>query len=160
MPKKKPVFSSHAVFQKKKTRMDRFADMLTTYFGTAHFLVLNGLIFFIWVVLNTELIPGVSAFDPFPYGFLTMAVSLEAIFLSIIVLMSQNRANKISELREELELEVDIGAEKEINKVLNMLDEIHNHLGLKPDKDAEFIQMKKKMDVGRMQQELAAKNGD
>src|SRR4051812_26070860 len=82
------VQSFRAKADAKRTLSDKFADKLTSKFGTVLFLCLNALWFFIWIVINTNLIPGVKAFDPFPFGLLTMVVSLEAIFLAIIVLIS------------------------------------------------------------------------
>ncbi len=83
-----------------------------------------------------------------------MAVSLEAIFLSVIVLISQNRANEIDELRDDLDLEINIKAESEITRIVNMLDEIHDHLGLPTKDDAELRGMKKKTNINDMQDEL------
>src|SRR5688572_17134756 len=82
----------------------KIADSLTAITSTPLFLFLNAFFFIAWVVINNGLIPGITPFDPYPFGFLTMVVSLEAIFLSIFVLVSQNRAAQIATLREELHL--------------------------------------------------------
>ena len=140
--------------EKNKSRVDRCADFLRDYFGTVWFLVINAVIFAVWLLLNSELIPNVHVFDPYPHGFLTTAVSLEAIFLSIIVLISQNRANEIDELREELDLQINIKAEGEITRIINMLDELHDHLGLPKADDAELRGMKLKTNIEGIQNEL------
>jgi len=140
--------------QSKKSYINRCADFLRNSFGTVWFLVLNALIFALWLILNSGWIPNSPIFDPYPYGFLTMAVSLEAIFLSVIVLISQNRANEIDELRDDLDLEINIKAESEITRIVNMLDEIHDHLGLPTKDDAELRGMKKKTNINDMQDEL------
>ena len=136
--------------RREKTWADKVADWLTKSFGTVPFFVFHIFFFFSWIMLNAGLIPGVTVFDPFPYGLLTMVVSLEAIFLSLIVLMSQNRASNIADLREELDLKVNIWAEKEITKILNIVDEIHDHLGLNPEDDRELKQMKKSTNIYKL----------
>ena len=83
---------------------EKIADFMTNAFGTVLFLVINAAWFILWIGVNVGLIPGLPVFDPFPFGLLTMIVSLEAIFLSVIVLISQNRQAQIAELREEIEL--------------------------------------------------------
>ncbi|MBI2037564.1 MAG: DUF1003 domain-containing protein [Candidatus Magasanikbacteria bacterium] len=143
--------------EKQKTHIDRWADFLRDSFGTIWFLILNAIIFVVWLLLNSGLIPNIPIFDPYPHGFLTTAVSLEAIFLSIIVLISQNRANKIDEFREELDLQINIKAEAEITRIINMLDEIHDHLGLAAEDDAELRKMKVKINLDKMQDALLHK---
>ncbi len=78
-------------------------------------------------------IPRLSGFDPFPFGLLTMIVSLEAIFLSTFVLISQNRSNRLSERRAELDLHVNLLAEQKTAKVLDMLDTIAHQLNSMSD---------------------------
>jgi uncharacterized membrane protein len=133
---------------------DRLADQLTGSFGTMWFLSFNALWFVLWMILNTGLIPGIIAFDPFPYGLLTMVVSLEAIFLSIIVLMSQNRASHVADLREEIDLHVNVRAEEEITRILIILDQIHDHLGLPSEDDEELVLMKQKTNIDAIEDEL------
>jgi uncharacterized membrane protein len=127
------VQSLRAKADAKRTFTDRVADSLTAKFGTVLFLVLNAIWFFVWIVLNTNIIPGVKPFDPFPFGLLTMIVSLEAIFLAIIVLISQNRAARIAELREEVDLQVNSIAETEITKIIEMLGVLMQKNGVKVD---------------------------
>jgi len=141
--------------EKNKTLGQHIADFLTKYFGTVGFFLINALFFLIWIIINLDLIPGVPVFDPYPYGLLTMIVSLEAIFLSIIVLISQNRASDIADLREELDLRINIRAEEEITVLVGMVDEIHDHLGLKPNKGKVYQGMMKKMDVKKIREELS-----
>ncbi len=138
----------------KITRIDRYADFLAKYFGTVWFLTLNATWFLVWILINSGVIPYIPVFDPYPYGMLTTAVSLEAIFLTIIVLISQNRASEIDQLREELDLHINIKAEHEITRVLTMLDEIHDHLGLPSEDDAELKTMKHKTNISRLRNEL------
>lgn len=109
-------------------RSERIADWLTDAFGTLEFFLGNAALFIFWIVVNVGGVPGVPIFDPFPFNFLTMFVSLEAIFLSVIVLISQSRAAKIDDLREQLDYEVNVKAEKEILKILRKLDRIERKM--------------------------------
>jgi uncharacterized membrane protein len=144
-----------------KAKMDRhrklsekIADFLTNSFGTVMFLGVNALWFAIWIILNTGIIPGMQAFDPFPFGLLTMIVSLEAIFLAIIVLISQNRAAQIADLREEIDLQINVRAEEEITKILIILDRIHDYIGLPSEDDVELKRMKKKTNIDKIEKQL------
>ena len=91
--------------------------------------------------MNTGLIQGIEPFDPYPFGFLTMMVSLEAIILAIVVLISQNRARQIEDLREEVDLQVDIITEQELTKVAHMIALLleKNGISMKGDKELEGI---------------------
>jgi uncharacterized membrane protein len=140
----------------KDSLFDKIADFLTHSFGTVTFLILNAIFFFLWILVNTNRTP-LEIFDPFPFGLLTMIVSLEAIFLTIIILISQNRAGHIDYLRDEVDFEIDIQAEDEITKILNILDEIHDHLGLKAEDDNELALMKQKTDIRSIRDRLLRK---
>jgi len=98
----------------------RVADYVTAYAGSMAFVHVHVAWFAIWVLLNTGRF-GVHPFDPFPYGLLTMVVSLEAIFLSALVLITQNRLSEESEHRADLHLHVGLLAEHELTRVLQML---------------------------------------
>lgn len=92
------------------------------------FLLLNMSIFFAWIVINMNLVPGIRAFDPFPFGLLTMAVSLEAIFLSIFVLISQNRQAAKDRIRSDIEYDVNLKAELEIAQLHEKVDDMQGDL--------------------------------
>lgn len=99
------------------------------------------------------MIPGVEAFDPFPFGLLTMIVSLEAIILSVFVLLSQNRDARIGKLREEVNLQVNLVAEEEITKILELLDEIRKKMGIKKE-DHELEKMLERIDTSYIERSL------
>ena len=154
MTKPKKVTSLKAKMNLKRTLTDKCADRINSAFGSMPFFAFHLVVFALWVLTNTGFIPGISSFDPYPFSFLTMLVSLEAIFLSIFVLISQNRESDVADLREEVDLQLNIGAEKEITRILIMLDEIHDKLGLNPVDDAELKRMKKTINMERMEQRL------
>ncbi len=134
------VQSLRAKADARRSPSDKLADRLTKIFGSVIFLVLNILWFLIWIVINTGLVPGVEPFDPFPFGLLTMVVSLEAIFLAIIVLISQNRGARIAELREEIDLQINSIAETEVSKTIMMLGLLLEKNGVAID-DPEIADM-------------------
>lgn len=148
------IKSFRAKFKAKRKWYDEFADFMTEKFGTFSFFAWNFAWYVVWVVWNNGFIPGLPVFDPFPHNFLTMAVSLEAIFLSIIVLISQNRQSSIADLREEIDFNINVKAEQEITKILGMVDEIHAHLGLSFEIDEDLIEMKKITDVDEIEQQI------
>ncbi|MGV9001933.1 MAG: DUF1003 domain-containing protein [Candidatus Saccharimonadaceae bacterium] len=146
------VQSFRAKADARRTLSDKFADKLTAKFGTVLFLGLNAAWFLIWIVMNTGLIPGLKPFDPFPFGLLTMIVSLEAIFLAIIVLISQNRAARIAELREEVDLQINSIAETEISKIITLVALLMEKNGIKLD-DPDIADMARPIrssDIQRM----------
>ncbi len=143
-----------ARLNKDKILSERWADFLTTKFGTVWFLNLNILFFAVWIVINLNLIPGIATFDPFPFGLLTMIVSLEAIGLSIIVLVSQNRAAKIDTIREEIDLQINMHAEREITKVLRLLDDIQRHLKMRSKNDPEARAMERALDINAIERRV------
>lgn len=106
-------------FKKVQTFQDKVADKITAFAGSMKFVYLHALIFATWILYN--LIANQSGFDPFPFGLLTLIVSLEAIFLSTFVMLSQNRQNKQADLRAELDYEVNVKAEKEIGEIKDLL---------------------------------------
>jgi uncharacterized membrane protein len=104
----------------------RIADMIAEFSGSIPFLILNAVFFGVWLGLNA--IPGIG-FDPYPFGLLTMIVSLEAIFLSIFVLVSQNRQADKDRIRNELDYEVNLKAELGVSTLLQKTDLLNDSLG-------------------------------
>ncbi len=143
----------------KRKLSERIADALTLGFGSMAFLVLNVVWFVVWIVINVGLIPGIEPFDPFPFGFLTMVVSLEAIALAIIVLMSQNRAAKIADLREEVDLQVDMMAEQELTKLLQLVTMLAEKQGIDLRHDEELQEMVQPSDHSQIEQALEQEVG-
>jgi CRP/FNR family transcriptional regulator, cyclic AMP receptor protein len=110
----------------KLTLMERVTDTIAAFSGSLPFLILHVLWFATWIGLNT--IPGLLDFDPFPFGLLTMCVSLEAIFLSVIVLLSQNRQSAKDRIRADVDYEVNLKAELEVSHLHEKVDHLHQVL--------------------------------
>ncbi|MDP1710160.1 MAG: DUF1003 domain-containing protein [bacterium] len=138
---------------KKRSWSVRLADDLTSTFGSLFFLTINIIFFIFWILANTGKIPGLSIFDPFPFPLMTTIVSLEAIILTLIVLMSQNRQSFISNLREEIDMQVNIASEREITKILQILTKIADKQGIKLA-DKELEEMLKGIEVSYLERKL------
>jgi len=154
------IKSFEAKALKKRPFAVRIADDLTSFFGSIFFLIVNSLIFATWILINTGKIASIPPFDPFPFQMLTTVVSLEAIVLTLIVLMSQSRQSLISSLREEIDVQVNLVAEREITKVLQLLTEYLKARGIKID-DPELEEMLKEIDTSyierRLEEQLTSK---
>lgn len=113
--------------QVHSTPLQKVADWIAWFSGSMPFLMINGGWFIIWIVLNTLPI-GIAPFDPYPFGLLTMIVSLEAIFLSCFVLVSQNRQAEKDRVRADIEYEVNIKAELEVAHLHEKTDRMYEQM--------------------------------
>ena len=125
---------------RERTPEQRLADAVTSFSGRMAFVYVHIVWFSVWILLNSGLF-NIRPFDPFPYGLLTMIVSLEAIFLSTFVLISQNRMGELSEQRADLDLHIDLLTEYELTRVLQMLDAIQHKLGIPNEADPELADL-------------------
>lgn len=138
---------------KHRSLFTQISDDINAAVGSMSFLLLNLVFFTFWVVVNMGLIAGIEIFDPFPFGFLTMIVSLEAIVLAIFILVSQNRQSYVSAIREELHMQINLIAEEEITKTLKLLAEIRQKLGIK-EKDPELEDMLQRINTSYIERSL------
>ncbi|MDQ3098188.1 MAG: DUF1003 domain-containing protein [bacterium] len=152
--RRRVVKSFEATANASRSFSERVADRLTLSLGTMTFLICNAVWFLVWIAINTHLVPQVPAFDPFPFGLLTMIVSLEAIFLSIIVLISQNRGSKIDDIRDEIDLQITTIAEEEITKIMELQVMLLNKQGIDVSKDKELQKMLRPTDTTHIEVEL------
>lgn len=111
----------------KFSLQDRIADVITSFSGSMLFVWLHVAVFGAWILYNMT----PAAFDPFPYGLLTMWVSLEAIFLATFVLISQNRQGEIADKRAELDYKINVKAEHKVEAIEAKLNEILDKLNKK-----------------------------
>jgi len=131
-----------------KSLQERIADLLTRFSGSMLFVYVHSIWFGVWIALNTGWL-GSEPFDPFPFSLLTLVVSLEAIFLSTFVLISQNRAGQLADKRADLDLQINLLAEHEITRLLTLIDAVAVHLGVEIAEKSEVEELKK--DVGAEQ---------
>lgn len=139
---------------------ERIADAITDFSGRMYFVYFHVVWFAVWIIINMGYF-GIKPFDPYPFGLLTMIVSLEAIFLSTFVLISQNRLSAESERRADLDLQIGLLAEHELTRVLRMLDEIQDKMGIENDHDKELQDLEKNVhpedvlaEIDRVQQRM------
>ena len=139
----------------KRSRIERISDNITLAAAAGPSIVLHALWFAAWIAINTGLVPVIRPFDPFPFPLLTMIVSLEAIFLALFVLASQNRLAKQSDLRANLDLQIDLLVERELTAVLQLLNDIAKHLDVDTDVTTDKISdLIKKTDVKKLADEV------
>jgi uncharacterized membrane protein len=111
----------------------RFIGRITAFCGTVEFALLHVVFFAGWIAMNT--VPGLPHVDPFPYTFLTLMVSLEAIFLSTFILITQNEETRLTERRNALDLQINLLTEQENTQMLHLLQCIANKVGVSDQAD-------------------------
>lgn len=140
------IQSFEARFSEKRTLSEKLADRFSRTFGNFKFLIFNFSWFIVWIIWNLGTVPGLPIFDPYPFILLITIVSLEAIFLSTMVLISQNRAANIDRLRSEVDLQINTIAEQEITKILSLLSLMAEKQGIDVKEDPELQKMLKRID--------------
>lgn len=125
------------------TPLQHIADWIAWFSGSMPFLIINAVWFAVWILINT-LNVGIPQFDPYPFGLLTMMVSLEAIFLSCFVLVSQNRQAEKDRVRADIEYEVNVKAELEVAHLHEKTDRIYESML------ARFAKLEKLIQPGRV----------
>jgi CRP/FNR family cyclic AMP-dependent transcriptional regulator len=118
----RPTYSPNQAVEEKLTTVQRIADMAAAFSGSISFLVVHMVWFACWIAVNLGFVPTVAQFDPFPFGLLTMVVSLEAIFLSCMVLISQNRQAAKERIRSDAEYDANIRAGLEVTQLHVKID--------------------------------------
>jgi len=134
---------------------NRISDAITRFSGSMFFILLHLLWFTAWILANEGMIPGTTPFDPFPFNFLTLVVSLEAIFLSTFVLMSQNQMSQQADKRAHLDLQINLLAEQETTLTLRLVRQICTRLGIETEMSDENVrQLSHETDVHALLAEL------
>jgi uncharacterized membrane protein len=121
----RPAYSPNEAVEEKLTTVQRIADKAADFSGRISFLLVHIVWFAAWIAVNLELVPGVHPFDPFPFGLLTMVVSLEAIFLSCMVLISQNRQAAKDRIRSDAEYDANMRAGLEVTQLHVKVDALY-----------------------------------
>jgi uncharacterized membrane protein len=143
-----------SILEFNRSRSDRIAVFLTHAFGSMKFLCVSLILFLVWITWNLNFLPGLKPFDPYPFTMLIMIVTLFSIILSVSVLINQKREGKMNSIRQQIEFEVNVHAETEITKVLEMLHEIQKKLGINITTDTELEEMKETLDIGQLHEKL------
>jgi len=142
----------------RRTRTERQSDAVVRFIGSPQFLLLHVILVGGWIGVNLNLIPRVTAFDPFPFGILALLVSSESVFLTIFVLISQNRMSRQAERRAHLDLQVGMLAEQELTMMLQMLQRLCKHAGIDMKSTTQQVQgFSETTDVQKLASELEEK---
>lgn len=139
--------------ERKKSLQEKTADLLTKFSGSMIFVYVHAIWFGFWIALNMGVL-GSKPFDPFPFSLLTLVVSLEAIFLSTFVLISQNHAGRIADKRADLDLQINLLSEHEITRLLTLMDAVADHLGIDIREKPEVEELKKDADAKQVLGEI------
>lgn len=132
----------------ERSRLDRFTDAVTGAAGSPLFIIAHAVWFGVWVVFNLR---SGHPFDPYPFGLLVLSVSLEAIFLSAAVLMTQNRMQRQADKRAHLDLQVNLLAEQELTAILKMVTRLCERLDVHAaTPDAGVAQLLKDTDIHKI----------
>lgn len=139
-----------------RSAAQQVSDWIACTAGRGEVLALHVVWFALWLAVNAGAIRGIRPFDPFPFPFLTMTVSLEAIFLALFVLASQNRLARQADQRSHLDLQIDLLSEREMTAVLQLLQDIARHLQVQTTVTSEQLRdLMKKTDLRRLTDRMA-----
>jgi uncharacterized membrane protein len=119
----------------------RTADAITRFTGSMMFVYLHLAAFGVWIIANLGWIPGIPAWDP-SFVVLAMIASVEAIFLSTFVLISQNRMAAAADKRADLDLQISLLSEHEITRLIALVQALADHVGVKSEVDGEVGELK------------------
>jgi uncharacterized membrane protein len=138
--------------KEKRTRSDLVAEAIANFCGSMTFVWVHVVWFGGWVLINMS--PGIKHIDPFPFTFLTLVVSLEAIFLSTFILISQNHDTKISERRNHLDLQINLLSEQENTKMIAILQAIAAKVGADLSQDPHLQALSEETEPERLVQQI------
>lgn len=134
---------------------ERFSNNAVKIVGSLTFLLLNVVLVGGWALINLNLVPGIPAFDRFPFGILALIVSAEGVLLTIFVLITQNRLMRQADKRAHLDLQVGMLAEQELTAVIQMLHRLSVQAGIEEDTSKQHAEtFGEDTDVHRIAKEL------
>lgn len=131
--------------ERRRSTQERISDAITRFTGSLRFVYIHAVLFGGWIAWNLGWVPGLSPFDP-SFVVLAMTASVEAIFLSTFVLISQNRMQAVADRRAELDLQVSLLAEHEVTKLMTLLDAVARRLGVEQSADPDIEEVKQDVD--------------
>jgi uncharacterized membrane protein len=164
-PGMKPVLERNiqAMFVRRKreertaTFEQKVAQKITDFTGSMLFVYLHLTVFGFWIVANLGWVPGVPAWDP-SFVVLAMIASVEAIFLSTFVLISQNRISAAADKRADLDLQINLLAEHEITKLVELVSTMADRMGIEANADRELGEIKRDVAPEAVLDEIERKN--
>ena len=152
------LVAAHKRAEQKKSISEQVADAICKFAGSMVFVYIHVIWFGAWIVANLNIF-GLRPFDPYPYGLLTMIVSLEAIFLSTFVLVSQNRQAKLGDERADLDVQIDLLAEHEVTRILSLVSAIAKKLDVPVSAEPEIKELEQDIEPDVLLKELEKETG-
>jgi uncharacterized membrane protein len=140
--------------ERQRSLADRVSDKITQFTGSMRFVILHAVLFGGWITWNLGWIPMLQPFDP-TFVVLAMIASVEAIFLSTFVLISQNRMQAVAERRAELDVQISLLAEHEVTQMMALLDAVARRLGVEVEQRSEIEDAKQDVDPGMVLDAIA-----
>jgi uncharacterized membrane protein len=138
----------------RRSSAEKISDLIVAQAGRVWAIILHLAWFALWILWNSHRIPGLRPFDPFPFMGLSTIVSLEAIFLSLFILVSQNRASRRADERAHLDLQVNLLSEREATKMLQLLQALCTHQGVSAADDPEVTELLRETEPAIIAREL------
>jgi uncharacterized membrane protein len=140
---------------RRRSVAERFGDAVSALAARESAVLVHVVWFAVWILINTGRLLPIKPFDPFPFTLLTTIVSLEAIFLTLFVLASQNRLTQEGDRRAHLDLQVNLLSEQEMTLVLRMLGELCEHFDLRTTVTSpKYKELASRTDVGQLADQL------
>jgi uncharacterized membrane protein len=152
------ITSLEEAAKEQRTTTDRLAEKIAKFCGSMTFVWVHVIWFGGWILWNV--IPGLRHVDPFPFTFLTLIVSLEAIFLSTFILISQNQDSRISERRSHLDLQLNLLSEQENTKMIVMLHAIAEKVGADLTQDPHLDALSEETEPQRLIEQIEARENN
>ena len=140
--------------RQERTRSDKVAEVVAKFCGSMTFVWVHVIWFGVWIVINVG--PGMPHIDPFPFTLLTLVVSLEAIFLSTFILISQNHDARVSDRRNHLDLQINLLSEQENTKMIAMLQAIAAKVGADLEEDPHLEAMSSETEPEKVVRQIQA----
>ncbi|MGH2612330.1 MAG: DUF1003 domain-containing protein [Rhabdochlamydiaceae bacterium] len=138
----------------KQHPIEKLAVRISRYAGTVEFLLVNIYAIALWIFLQSDIVPGIKSFDPYPFVFLVTFLSLEAILLTIFILISQHQQEKFENLREQITLQFDIITEEEITKLIQLTSLIAKKNNIDVSRDDMLQEMIQPIDLEKIESAL------
>jgi uncharacterized membrane protein len=138
---------------------DRIADAITRFAGSMWCIWTHAILFGAWIVVNVAPVPGVRRWDPFPFVMLAVITSVEAIFLSTFILITQNRMSKIAERRAEMDLQISLLTEHELTRVAQILESVAARLDAPRPPEHEMAEIRSDINPQRVAEEIERVSG-
>jgi uncharacterized membrane protein len=145
--------------QVSRSREERIADAITAFAGSMRFVYIHLLVFGLWILINLGWLPVVPRFDP-SFVVLAMVASVEAIFLSTFVLISQNRMAALADKRADLDLQVSLLTEHEITRLITLVTAIAERMELEAAQNPELAELSRDVQPEKVMEKMEAHERD